>query len=249
LEDLSLYRDLLRQLIGRGYASSFFTEGVAPFRRMLIRHDVDLCLEKACEVAMCEFKEGIRATYFILLDTQFYNAFSSRGREILNKIRICGHEIGLHFDASLIGNYELLQQRVHQECCLLKTLTGRKVRVVAPHRPDPSFLGNPNRIGGRLHPYMPQFFNDIHYASDSMGGWTRDHPIDCEAFQSRRSMQILTHPYIWTMPHARCQTDRIRDMLNWKARALDLAARQNFKTYIPDAVPSVVVHLAEKART
>jgi hypothetical protein len=75
---------------------------------VILRHDVDLSLEKALRFAELEFNKGVQSTYFILLSTSFYNLFHRKSNDIIKKIRSMGHEIGLHFDEVNypIGNIE-----------------------------------------------------------------------------------------------------------------------------------------------
>ena len=232
--DLAAYESLLKSFLQAGYRSTLFSETFGPQGHLFLRHDIDLCLDRAREMASCETALGVRATYFILLDTEFYNVFNKRGRAVLRDLQNLGHEVGLHFDFASVETIEEMFARVTQECRILEDLVGTPIRAVAPHRPVPSLLDNSEDICGRVHPYQPRFFSDIHYASDSLGGWTRDHPTDCAAFRSKGSMQLLTHPYIWTTPTAATQTERIRDVLRGKSVDLDVAARANFRTYLPD---------------
>lgn len=242
------YRNLIRRFICRGYRDSFFVSDFDKKNTVFFRHDIDLCLIKARNIAFCEYEEGVKSTYFVLLDTEFYNPFSNEGRKILREIRSFGHEIGLHFDAAPFNDTQALTQRVDQECDMLESIIDAPVRVVAPHRPEPDFLGNPDAICGRIHPYQPSFFSDIQYVSDSLGGWTRDHPIDCSAFREGSAIQLLTHPYIWTTAPHLSQTERIQETLYQKFNALDRAARVNFKTYKPRRSPVAAAALIRELR-
>lgn len=240
--NLTNYKALLKLLLREGYSEKLFTESFSSEKHLFLRHDIDICLEKAVQMATCENEVGVRATYFVLLDTDFYNIFSSQCRKILSEIQLLGHKIGLHFDRTSLNSAHDIEARVAQECSILEDVIQDPVHVVAPHRPSQSFLGNPKKICGRVHPYQPRFFSDIQYVSDSLGGWTRDHPTNCAAFRSKKTMQILTHPYIWTTPTARSQLERIREVLLQKATVMELAAQKNFNTYRPNAKVQDAVH-------
>ena len=198
---------------------------------MLLRHDVDISLELALELAELEHLNGFRATYFVLLDTEFYNALSSGNRQRIIDIHRMGHEVGLHFDASKFTEQAALETRVGEECGILEDIVGSPITIVAPHRPTPEFLGRSGRICGRIHPYSPKFFTDIQYVSDSLGGWTRDHPIENEAFAIGANLQILTHPYIWTTPQSDNQREKLKHALAVLHKRLDQEAGHNFKNY------------------
>ncbi len=45
-------------------------------RIIILRHDVDLSLHHALKMARAEAEHGLRATYFVMLRSQFYNVLS-----------------------------------------------------------------------------------------------------------------------------------------------------------------------------
>ena len=102
----------------------------------MLRHDLDMSIEAALQVARVEHAIGMKATYFVLLRTEFYNPFSEIARETLFEIMNLGHRIGLHFDASLYqdggGDFENV---VDWECETLSRLLRREVDIVSFHRP------------------------------------------------------------------------------------------------------------------
>lgn len=60
-----------------------------------IRHDVDIALEFAAELAEYEASLGIRATYYFLTDTAPYRVWES---DIPRRVAALGHEVGVHSD-------------------------------------------------------------------------------------------------------------------------------------------------------
>jgi len=70
-----------------------------------MRHDVDVHIFKALEMAEIEYLYGIRSTYYILATSYYYGSFVD-GRMIRNKcmgdmylkLSFLGHEIGIHND-------------------------------------------------------------------------------------------------------------------------------------------------------
>ena len=44
---------------------------------------------------------------------------------------------------------------------------------------------------------QPRFFSEMGYCSDSRGLWRYGHPLNHEAVEKRRSLQLLTHPIWW----------------------------------------------------
>ena len=46
----------------------------------ILRHDVDMSLEKAAKMAGLEEKMQVRATYYVLLCSDFYNVYSRKSQ-------------------------------------------------------------------------------------------------------------------------------------------------------------------------
>ena len=67
-------------------------------RHIHLRHDVDLSLSYALELAREEHKRDISATYYIMLHSDLYNATSPEGIDQIQSIQKLGHKIGLHID-------------------------------------------------------------------------------------------------------------------------------------------------------
>ena len=65
---------------------------------LLLRHDIDFDLEKAVELARVENRLDLRATYFVLVRTAFYNVFSADSTQRIRELLALGHRLGLHFD-------------------------------------------------------------------------------------------------------------------------------------------------------
>lgn len=196
---LEAYRALLSSFSERGYATVDFSEVLSEQRHLLLRHDLDMSIEAALQVARVEHAIGMKATYFVLLRTEFYNPFSEIARETLFEIMNLGHRIGLHFDASLYqgggGDFENV---VDWECETLSRLLRREVDIVSFHRPAEKLLNLSTPIAGRIHTYQTAFFSDIGYCSDSRGGWRYGHPLKHEAVAQGHALQLLTHPIWWT---------------------------------------------------
>ena len=68
--------------------------------QVLMRHDIDLSLERAVALAEIEAAHNVRATYFIRLNSTFYSPLSQRGYPCVQRLINLGHDLGLHFDPS-----------------------------------------------------------------------------------------------------------------------------------------------------
>ena len=70
------------------------------------RHDIDLSIDASLTLAEIEKQLEVVSTYYIDLNTFFYNALSISNIEKINCIAGKGHDIGIHFDARLLKSCE-----------------------------------------------------------------------------------------------------------------------------------------------
>ncbi|HET9324301.1 MAG TPA: hypothetical protein VFO03_10500 [Gaiellaceae bacterium] len=176
---LEHYRELLEAAQEGGYRWSFFN-GEPQAGDLLLRHDVDLSLDAALEMAELEASAGARATYFLMTQSVFYNLGSSEGRRSLNRLRELGHGVGLH---AVWPNVEL---------------DDRFDPVVAWHNPNPEYMTEPVDIA--VNVMQPTFFDPEHYRSDSNQQWRHGCPHE-ELRRGRFEwLQLLVHPEIWVYP-------------------------------------------------
>ncbi len=165
----------------------------------ILRHDVDLSVEAALEMARLEAQWGIRATYFLLLSGEHYNLLSEEYSDAPRQLSALGHEVGLHYDVGAMakrGGEDLLPQ-LELEAGILATLTGQPVRSIAMHLP--SMQGDDPFAAGSsfVNAYDERFTKGIAYFSDSCGAWRNS---AFEAFQADRiprRLQLLIHPFFW----------------------------------------------------
>lgn len=239
--NLSGYLDLVTAILKQGYACTSF-DGFDPTRRHLIlRHDVDIDLECAVKMALAEAARGWRATYFVLLGSEFYNLLSAAGRGALAAILSGGHSVGLHFDPSVYPDGTDLEEAAANECAILASLIDAPVRITAAHRPGatwPAILGTPADFAGRAHAYQARFFKEAGYVADSAGHWLYGHPLDHPALCAGVGLQLLTHPYLWVDLVEPGRDDRITARLLRRAEVLEIEAKRNFSGYVPR--PSVL---------
>ena len=215
---LDAYRRLLAELTGRGYRIVGFDAVDGPSRHLVLRHDVDVSLALAVELAEVEHALGYAAHYFVLVTSEQYNPATQAGRLALARIDALGHRIGLHFDAAL-ECVEGLEARAAAEARYLSALTGAPVSMLSFHRPAAAWLNNPARLAGLPHTYQPKYFSDIGYCSDSRGGWWRGAPLDHDAVKTGTALQLLTHP-AWWVDSGRSPTERLADHLERRREEL-----------------------------
>jgi hypothetical protein len=220
--DFSLtgYAELVDEFRSRGYTPRSFFDAQPGRPDLILRHDVDIELESARELASWEAQLGLRATYFVLLRTELYNALAPRATAEIHAIRDAGHAVGLHFDAGAYPAGTDLDDACRLECDLLERICERPIELVSFHRPVSDLLGRVAPIGGRRHAYEPIWFRDTGYCSDSRGGWHHGHPLEHSAVAAGRALQLLTHPIWWVHDVSRGPIERLEDFVDRRTRAL-----------------------------
>ena len=81
----------------------------------LLRHDIDLCLLKALDMARLENSNAVRSTYFIMTKNPLYSLEEIEFQKVLREIECLGHEIGLHFDPR-----QCAKEKIESSCAMLE---------------------------------------------------------------------------------------------------------------------------------
>lgn len=199
------YRGMIGGLKAAGYRFLCFPEAEralaarSPF--VLMRHDIDISLEAALHLAEIESQMEIRATYFFMVRTEFYNLLSRDGSAIVGRILGLGHHLGLHFDCAAYpsdAGVESLAAACRREAKLLESWFDQPVSAVSYHRPGPQVLsGDPALSAPWHHTYQTLFTGPITYLSDSRGAWRNGGPLASEALRKGAPLHILVHPIWW----------------------------------------------------
>jgi hypothetical protein len=178
---LDHYRELIEAARTGGYRFAHFDE---PPRRgdLLLRHDVDLSLDAAIQLAELEHAERVSATYFLMTESVFYNLASNEGVAAAGRLRELGHRVGLH--------------AVYPDA----VLDERFDAVVAWHNPDPEYMTAP--IAGAVNVMQEGYFAPPTYRSDSNQRWRSGCPHEELRAGAFPWLQLLTHPEIWVYPGA-----------------------------------------------
>jgi hypothetical protein len=179
--DMRGYEELLEAAQAGGYAFRAFDKDPEP-GDLFLRHDVDLSLEAALSMARAEADMGVRATYFLMTRSVFYNLASAEGEGALAELRALGHAVGHH--------------AVHPHV----DLDERFDPVVAWHNPDPEYMRAP--VGSAVNVMAEPWFDPEHYRSDSNQHWRSGSPVDGLRRGEPEWLQLLVHPEIWFFPGA-----------------------------------------------
>ncbi len=174
--DLAHYGELLDAARDGGYRFAFFDHEPRT-GDVLLRHDVDMSLAAAVTMAELEAERDVRATYFLMTRSDFYNLDGRAGVAALARLRELGHRIGLH--------------GVYPDA----TRDDRFDPVVAWHTPDLDYMSA--RIPGVVNVMQEGFFDPARYRSDSNQHWRSGCPHEELAAGSFDWLQLLVHPEIW----------------------------------------------------
>ena len=190
------YEEILRIAKAEGFQFSSFLEKPGTARRIYMRHDIDISLENALTLATIEKDNQVTSTYFIQLNSHFYNIFESDCFEIIRRIASLGHQIGIHFDlqSAFYQDEAKLEAQIDQQYTLLNEFFPIS-KTVSFHHPSPEVLDNEIDVGDFVNTYSPEFLQ--RYISDSNGSWKEECACQVLKDAKSKSIQILTHPFWW----------------------------------------------------
>jgi len=171
------------------------------FRTIFWRHDVDFSVHEALNLAKAESEAGVKATYFLLLHSEFYNLFETSVKKMIMQIIGMGHKIGVHFDPIFynITSEQELEKWLYFEKQILETIFDVKVGVFSFHNPTPEMLKFDGwSYSGMINTYAKGIKEQIAYCSDSNGHWRFKRLFDVLSIEKPERLQVLTHPEWWT---------------------------------------------------
>jgi hypothetical protein len=209
------YRQLLAAFKERGYSFCGFEEIDAhlteerPF--VVLRHDIDISLRPALEIARLEYEQGIQATYFVLLRSPFYNVFSRASAEIMSQIHSYGHQIATHIDLTFYDND--WAKALMEVDILSQYYPYTNTEIITLHSSYDLHLMPIDAFQQLDNVYGSAVRGDVAYISDSTGRWRYGHPLESDAFKARKPIQLLTHP-IWWVQEGETPTQKLERWLH-----------------------------------
>ena len=181
--------------------------------KLYLRHDVDISLKKAVELAERERTMGIGpAVYYILHSSSFYNPFSRESKDYIDQILDLGHKIGLHYDLSLMPNDDMRRaELITTEAMDLGNEFDVTVTGISCHEPTlgvkPSqVLLVALRAAGYNDPSLT--LADYKYISDSGMNFRED---PAEAIKFNNQVHLNIHPEWWSTKEGTFQ-ERLHDL-------------------------------------
>jgi hypothetical protein len=174
--DLEHYRELLEAATTGGYRFASFEEPPQA-GDLLLRHDVDLSLDAAVQMAEVEAAADAWSTWFLMTRSAFYNLDSREGARAIARLRELGGRIAHH---AVWPNVDLDE---------------RFDPVVVWHNPDTEFMSA--AVEGATNVMAPPWFDAEHYRSDSNQQWRHGCPHNGLERGEFDWLQLLIHPEIW----------------------------------------------------
>jgi len=166
------------------------------YKKYFLRHDIDFSLEKAEEFAKRENRMGYQASYFVLVNGDYYNPYSEENIKHMENIIDLGHRIDLHIDLSLLPVNPFNQSFfIGQSADILENITDQEVNWITWHKPTNGRKPNYEMIKALARSNLndPNMNRDYHYISDSGMKWRED-PLEAMRFYD--CIHINTHP-VW----------------------------------------------------
>ena len=164
---------------------------------IILRHDVDLDVKAAYDLALIEKDCNINSTYFFMTSSHTYNCLSQDNRKQIKDISDLGFEIGLHFDPSIYkySNTKELKKKVDDEAIILSSITNQPIKSISIH--IPSLHGQFPIFEGYNNAYDKQIFSKERYLSDSLMKFSND-IYEFVKNSEKFTIQILLHPMYYT---------------------------------------------------
>lgn len=199
---------MLKEALGKGYKFILYDQlnDQNPLLCVL-RHDIDIDLHLALEMAKIEADLGIKSTYFIMLRSPVYNLFSRSNSIALNQILILGHDLGLHYDAGFHSRKSIpLVKSIMNEIKVLETMFGKKIKCVSFHQPSKEIISSNLDLKPFKNTYNDYDMAGFHYVSDSNKNWKKESAYEIYSNKIYDKFQLLIHP-IWWMTNEELSTE------------------------------------------
>lgn len=182
------------------YPIRSYPEALVSESFLVWRHDLDMSIPSAFQLAQLEHRHGIQAHYFLLLHSEFYNLLEKSNTELIFKILDLGHRIQLHFDSSYyaVSNTTQLEDYLHRERSFLQDIFHTDIDTFSFHNPSSLDLQcEASHYSGMINTYSRYFKTQVAYCSDSNGYWRHLRLADVLASHTHKRLQVLTHPEWW----------------------------------------------------
>lgn len=197
---LTNYKKLLAIAL-QNYSFSFYSD-INPYndKNIILRHDLEFSVPIALEMAKIEADLGIKATYFIQLHGDFYNALEKNTYNQIRKIESLGHQLALHFDAHFwgISRENELERYLQIDKETFEKYFDKSPEVFSFHNNNAFTLScEEDTYAGMINVYAKRFKYDFGYCADSTGFWRYEVLEERLKEAKDQFLQILIHDGMW----------------------------------------------------
>lgn len=195
---LDEYAELI-DIAKKNYTFTNFKDFNKSNREIIWRHDIDMSPSMALKMAEIEHEKSVKATYFILLHSEFYNLLDKKNTSTIRRIIELGHNVELHFDSFYynINSEDQLADNLITEKKILERIFNIEISAFSFHNNTPFTLScDKEHYGGLINAYS-KGFKSIPYCSDSNGYWRFRRLRDVLEAGDDYNLQILTHEVWW----------------------------------------------------
>ena len=165
---------------------------------ILLRHDLDIAVTPAVEMARVEEARGVRACYYVRLHAENYNTLDAETLDSLLEIEGRGHELGLHYEPGwFLARNADVANGIRSDIATLESALGHRLPSISQHEPSmgPVLDDLPD---GYPCAYQRHLIVGINYHGDSGFKWREG--CLCEKIETVPRMHILIHPENWVRP-------------------------------------------------
>jgi hypothetical protein len=194
------YIDLIKET-KKKYKFSFYHDFDKNEKCVFWRHDIDFSPHRALRLAQIEANQGVKSTFFIHLNSEFYNVLEYSITHIIKQILLLGHEIGVHFDVKYhnVINEVDIEKKLMFEKQLLEQIFNSKIKTFSFHNTNPFTLScKKESYANLINVYSDFFIKEMEYCSDSNGYWRYKRMMDVIITSDSKHLHLLTHPEWWT---------------------------------------------------
>lgn len=149
----------------------------------ILQHDVDSNLQNAVEVARIDTWLNIKSTFFVMVNSPYYNPMTKYNQSHIAEIYKLGHDVGLHYSGKLQDGL------ITNDIQILQCITNKPVNVVSFHAPGQCIKTNYQNF---ISSHSPQIIYGFKYTTDSNAVW------DYSKLNTENQLQINVHP-MWVM--------------------------------------------------
>lgn len=131
------YRTFLQRAVEQGYRvqslGAYYQNQHTP--TVIIRHDIDVSLAIALEMARLEVEIGASSSIFVRVHAAGYNPFSRENYDRLQWLTAHDFDIGLHHEVGIFPLEGQPREQLARELRVLEAILDRPVRSIAMHLP------------------------------------------------------------------------------------------------------------------